>query len=275
MRWFFSFLALAGLSIILAAAPSSATADETPTPPDLPPGLLLPDLQPLPPYELQLELLYGGTRRLLRFSHAIWNRGAGDLEVHGWHDRFSGTVRVRQLLRDLGGTYADSQTGEFVYHNRHEHWHWEGFSRYEILAVLEDGSPGEVLAASEKVGFCLRDDERMPGYLLGFPIPETQGERLRARFGECGWQKQGLSPGWLDVYGYELDGQSLDVSELEDGIYLLRTLVDPGDLLLESEEGNNAAQVYFGLYGERLVVFGIHPLRTGLPVSTTIPEHIQ
>jgi len=172
--------------------------------------------------------------------------------VHGWHDRFSGTVRVRQLLRDLGGTYADSPTGEFVYHNRHDHWHWQGFSRYEILALLEDGSPGEVLASSEKVGFCLRDDERMPGYLLGFPIPETQGERPRARFGECGWQKQGLSPGWVDVYGYQLDGQSLD-----DGIYLLKTLVDPGNLLLESQDGSNAAQVYFGLYGERLVVFGV------------------
>lgn len=221
--------------------------------------LVQPDLQPLPPYELRLELRYGGAQKHLRFSHAVWNRGPGALELLGWYDRFAGVVRVQQLLRTTEGDYLDSHTGEFFFHSRHEHWHWVGFSRYEILSVLEDGSAGKQLVSNEKVGFCLRDDERMPDYLLGFPIPETQRERPRARYGECGWQKQGLSAGWLDIYGYELDGQSLEVTGLPDGMYLLRTQVDPAGLIVEAEEGNNAAQVYFGLYGERLVVFGIDP----------------
>jgi hypothetical protein len=111
--------------------------------------------------------------------------------------------------------------------------------------VQEDGSTGPVLVSSEKVGFCLRDDERMPAYILGFPIPETQGERPRARFGECDWQKQGLSPGWLDIYGYELDGQSL--ASPTGGRNFLGTLVDRGPAH-ESREGNNSARCT-GLYG--------------------------
>jgi hypothetical protein len=274
MRGFFHILTFLGLCFLLTAAPNSAAAAEPPTPTGVPPGLL-PDLQPLPPYELQLELRYGGVRRLLHFSHAIWNRGAGDLELHGWYDRFSGIVRVRQLLRSAGGSYADSQTGEFVFHNRHEHWHWEGFSRYEILALQPDDTSGPALVSSEKVGFCLRDDERMPAYKAGFPLPASQALRPRARFGDCGWQKQGLSPGWLDIYGYQLDGQSLDVTELEDGIYILRTLVDPADLLLESDESNNSAQVYFGIYGERLVVFGIEPMPASVQDRMDIPKGIN
>lgn len=259
---FFSAMLLM-LPLWLAASVTVARAEN----PTQAAHLLIPDLQPLPPYELQLELRYGGVEKHLRFSHAIWNRGPGALELHGWYDRFAGSVLVRQLLRSADGSFLNSQTGEFVYHSRHEHWHWDGFSRYEILSVNEDGAPGDLLVSSEKVGFCLRDDERMPGYLLGHAFEAGDVQQPRARFGECGWQKQGLSPGWVDVYGFELDDQSLEITDVPDGVYLLRTLVDPADLLLETDESNNSAQLYFGIYGQRLVVFGLDPPPTYRPGS--------
>ena len=42
--------------------------------------------------------------------------------------------------------------------------------------------------------------------------------------------------GWGDAYGYTLPGQSIDVTGLETGIYLLTIVSDPSDHLLETDE---------------------------------------
>ena len=58
-----------------------------------------------------------------------------------------------------------------------------------------------VLAARNKVSFCLRDNQRI------------EGQRVvvrREHFGRCSrTSQQGISPGWVDVYTAELDGQWL------------------------------------------------------------------
>jgi subtilase family serine protease len=47
------------------------------------------------------------------------------------------------------------------------------------------------------------------------------------------------------------------ITGLSDGIYALKSTVDPLDRLLESDENNNATVLYFSIHENRLEVLGI------------------
>ena len=48
-----------------------------------------------------------------------------------------------------------------------------------------------------------------------------------------------MSIGWGDTYGAYLDGQSFYIADLTPGIYRLRHVFDPKNMLLEKSDGDN------------------------------------
>ena len=54
---------------------------------------------------------------------------------------------------------------------------------------------------------------------------------------------QGLSPGWDDVYQWYIPGQYIEVTGVPDGDYILQTLVDPDNKVVEANESNNCGSV--------------------------------
>ncbi len=211
--------------------------------------MLLPDLRTLPPTDLRLEIDRRNDTRLLRFANTIWNSGLGPLEMHG--DRPSGTdtVDVRQLIRFEDGLEIYYDAGQFHYHIEHGHWHWENFSLYQVWTVAPNGRLVDLAVYSDKVGYCLFDVSRYRGSYN----TTIEGPHYR-QYLECNPLRQGLSVGWTDTYRAHLPGQYVDVSQLADGLYALRSIVDPGGLILESNYANNAAVVYFILQGEQVMV---------------------
>lgn len=218
------------------------------------PDLLLPDLRTLPPYDLRLVVDQHGNRRSIRFSNAIYNRGAGPLEVRGVLNRGDEIVTVSQVIYHSDGSKEEHNAGEFVFHAVHDHWHWEGFSLYEVWSVRADGSLNAMVASSGKVGYCLRDiDPLNSAQILADEIDEEAIPR-RIGYGPCGWSRQGLSVGWVDVYKAHTPGQFVNIGGLPDGVYVLKSTVDPDNILLESDINNNSALVYFILRGAQLTV---------------------
>ena len=216
----------------------------------------LPDLQTLPPFDLRLVANQRRGERLIRFSNSVWNSGRGVLELRGRHDPQNKTVEVTQYLYGFDQVLVKGDVGEFDYHPEHEHWHWEDFSIYKIWTVEPDGDLGKVVVSSGKVGFCLLDTSPMDDEQLqerSHPMLETAQRR---RYGQCSWRRQGITPGWLDTYFFYTPGQAMDVSDLSNGIYALRSMVDPDGLIYESNKNNNSALVYFTLYGDRFHVIG-------------------
>jgi hypothetical protein len=221
---------------------------------DTDPDLLLPDLRTLPPYDLRLVVDQQGNRRSIRFSNAIYNRGAGPLEVQGILNRGDEIVSVSQVIYRSDGSTEQRKAGEFVFHAVHDHWHWEGFSLYEIWSTRADGSLNAMVASSGKVGYCLRDiDPLDSAHILADEIDE-QAIPSRIGYGPCGWARQGLSVGWVDVYRANTPGQFVNIGGLPDGVYVLKSTVDPDNILLESDPTNNSALVYFTLRGTQLTV---------------------
>jgi hypothetical protein len=83
-----------------------------------------------------------------------------------------------------------------------------------------------------KVGFCLAD------YIRWDP---SANPNRRYYYEEC--NPQGIQAGWSDIYGSFLDGQWVDITGVPGGTYTLELIVDPDNLIVETDETNNVLRV--------------------------------
>ena len=61
---------------------------------------------------------------------------------------------------------------------------------------------------------------------------------------------QGISPGWVDVYGADLDGQWLRLpSRVDREVVCLDLTADPDDLISETDETDNGTSVAIRVVG--------------------------
>jgi hypothetical protein len=243
-----------------AAASSAAppTAD-WPDPGAVPVGArLLPNLSSLPAEDVSLEL--AGGLRGLRFAGILANPGRAPLEVVPEPGRTCPEEQrhVSQVVFhdvDGDGRYdraVDTATstrpfGCMLFHPDHDHWHVDSSARYALTRPGED-TP---VVSQDKVSFCLRDNRT-----LGTAVAEPA-----EYYGECERDtRQGISAGWADVYGATLPSQKLDLpADLPDGTYCLHTAADPYDLVLESDETDNASVVAVALSGNTATAAGTSP----------------
>lgn len=230
-----------------------------------PPELLLPDLRTLPPTDLLLQILRGQGLTRLRFTNTIWNNGPGDLDMRAAPFPLPGAVQVSQVIRRTDDSEMFQPAGVFDYHDVHAHWHWEGFSVYQVWSLTPTGRLDQVVASSDKVGYCLLDMAPYPGSDAP-PFPDGMTPSTRAQYGGCIWTHQGISAGWIDAYRSNIGGQYVDITGLPDGVYALQSTVDPENIIREGDETNNGAVVYFRLAGEMLEVLGevYHPPLPGV-----------
>jgi hypothetical protein len=183
--------------------------------------------------------------RLLRFAASLANVGPGPLLLTP-RPRAArcpdGQMAADQLLhhdtardgvfqrrRDPVG--ARRAAGCMLDHPDHDHWHFDAMASYTLRSV----SSGRVAVSTDKVSFCLRDNERV----RGAPVVVR-----REYFGECEREGvQGISPGWVDVYTADLSGQALELPAGAAGRFCLELAADPFDLLLETDETDNATAI--------------------------------
>jgi hypothetical protein len=210
-----------------------------------PAGLQLPDLRTLPPSDLVIEPLSRG-RRELRLANTVWNSGLGRLELQGELNLVTQRTRVRQRVYGEEGVALERMVGEFVWHPAHDHWHMSDFAVYELWSLTPHGELDRVVASGAKLSYCLIDTDAIrPGH---------PGFDPRRRYGGCGRALQGLSIGWGDKYDSFLDGQSIDVTGLSDGLYGLKSTANPDGILLEADYANNTAVTYLRLSGADVAV---------------------
>jgi hypothetical protein len=206
----------------------------------------LPDLVQSPPRAL--EVYRTGDTWKLAFLSAVENDGRGPMLLVGSRpDQADPAMSVEQLVRRSDGTMSNYPVdGEirFVQSETHRHWHFLDFERYDIVTP-----DGETVGRDEKTGFCLGDryDAARSVELPGEPEQPVwtqecgrgQPERLIVR--------EGISPGYGDDYVPRLEGQSIDITGLPPGRYVLRHRVNVDRALRESDYGDNSAEVPFEL----------------------------
>jgi hypothetical protein len=171
-----------------------------------------------------------GARRLLRFTFTSVNIGDGDLRIGQAHQHpqwFTwGVCHGHYHFRE----YADYRL-----------WTPEGYSAWSGLRQEHpDARPQKLLAsnpdllaqfvAGHKQGFCAIDV---------WPYAPVDPQK----YTNC-MDVQGVSRGWADEYGFQLDGQWIDITGLEAGLYVLEAEANPEHLYQELDYTNNSGAVY-------------------------------
>ncbi len=149
-------------------------------------------------------IMEAGWRRVLRFATVTANTGTADLVL---------------------GNPADNP--DFVYSECHDHYHFDGYADYRLLA--DDGTEA---GSGHKQAFCLRDSER---------IDTTDPTVERIELYSC--TNQGIQRGWADDYGANLDCQWIDVTDVAAGDYTLSIRVNASRALEELDYDNDSAEV--------------------------------
>jgi hypothetical protein len=174
-------------------------------------------------------------RELLRLTAGAANIGTGPLEVRGGVLLSPTTSEVMQRIYRTDGTWFDRLAGAFTYHPEHGHVHFDDWMTFRLRRAPGDGAIGDVVAEGEKVSFCLLD-----GVVYD---PTGPFFAPREAYALCGFEVQGISPGWGDTYASWLPDQWIDITGLPDGDYWLEVEVDPENRLIEEDESNNVARV--------------------------------
>jgi hypothetical protein len=203
----------------------------------------LPDLDQATPLGISVVQQHG--RSLLVFGSAVDNVGPGPLIVEG--RRAGKIMRAWQVVGDR--RYTLRTPLRYVRSATHQHWHLAGFERYELRRK------GALSGRDRKTGFCLNDAyetralNRMPRWTGACGARRPRARTIR----------EGISAGFGDDYVPQREGQSIDVTGLPPGRYVLVHRANPGRALRERSYANNAASVAIELRGQAVRVLARCP----------------
>jgi hypothetical protein len=224
---------------------------------EFPAEAALPDLRTKPITDLRLVVDASSGERLLRFSNLVANVGDGPLEIYGTIDEDdpSGIIAHQHIYGD-DETIVEPLEGTFYFSGQHMHWHWEGLAAYEIWTIETSGALSRKVISNDKVGFCLRDSRRADRTWVAQNTEEDFTAAADREYSACRLGRQGISTGWVDVYQSTLPGQALDITDLADGVYALRSVADPLDAIYELDSTNNDTVLYFAIHDDELIILG-------------------
>jgi hypothetical protein len=216
-------------------------------------GQRLPDLDQQTPDALTIASSGGRQPHFaLGFQSAVRNIGAGPLVIAGSRaSTDSPTMRAHQLIARADGgqdSVASPARLRYAISPTHQHWHLLGFDRYLLRRA---GARGAVVR-DQKTGFCLGDRYRVQSMAVPAapPVPYYTGG--------CGLREprrltvqEGISPGYGDNYLPYLEGQSLPLTGLAAGRYVLVHRANADHAVRESNYGNDAASLLLDLRWQR------------------------
>jgi hypothetical protein len=147
-------------------------------------------------------------------------------------------LRFSASIQNLGRASAifpplDSRPDLYYWDDCHGHDHLKGFAGYELR-----DKQGQQVLTGRKQGFALVD------------ITSYCTDAAPATF----YDPMGISPGWADVYTFDVPCQWVDITGVPDGEYTLRVGVDESDILEEESVHPNEVFVRMSLEGDTATV---------------------
>ena len=234
--------AVAALSMASAAVSTAdATAIDNPCTGEEAHRLLCPNLRIGPASEMYVQ--DGGPgRQLLRATSDVRSRGRGPIELRGTRNGWR-TMRTVQRIYRAGGGQLDVRsgatlrfTGVGAYFGGF-YWKVHQLAQFDLRRVGPDGELGGVVRTSPKLNYCLRDLE------LTRPGRRAPNNHHYPGCNQNPYQDRvtlGTSVGWSDIYPAPYHQQWINVAGLR-GCFAFEMIVDPKELLFESDEEDNTS----------------------------------
>lgn len=216
------------------------------------PGITLPNLVP---DTREVTIAYTNVHLDPETGEAVWtepylefdtysqNLGSASLDVTFDRDALP-EMRVLQCVSWSYDRICRERrpVGGFEYHDVHGHFHFLEFATYELRRLRADGSVDQsaagLIAGSPKVSFCLIDSAPVTSDAFMFPT-----------YTQCTPARQGISPGWADIYTSNLEGQSFPIDGITDGRYALVLTLDPNNRLYETDDSDNRVAAILEISG--------------------------
>ena len=215
------------------------------------------------------ERQISGARVCLRFAAGGMNLGDGPLDITfsavdaNLATNSEQAAPATQVIHLVGGGTRTRDAGTVYLHAPHGHVHYEGALVYELYRVV-DGHNGVLtrVGAGHKTGYCMTDYFLSEWFSLDV---ETQwggtasncgtiqnlvaGSALYGPpeewAGTIGWSK-----GWGDLYPNWKEGQYVEFADADpSGQYVIRSLFDPYDRILETNEDDNSSYLLIDVQG--------------------------
>jgi hypothetical protein len=228
--------------LMILGAGLTGRASSSPAGSPLPGEPYLPDLRTVKPSGFHLAESSSGDRLLL-LSNTIWNAGDGPLEMRPEHDEVAGVTHAFQLLYTEDATGAlellpdEHEAGEFAFHPSHNHWHFQDLARYSLVEMTADGGLGATVGISDKISFCMFDQRQID------PDLENASDDPAYSGFACDQNTNvGYSVSWGDEYAYNFADQDIVINDVPPGDYWVKSVADPENLLLETNDNNNGAK---------------------------------
>lgn len=217
-------MALLATSLGTASPASAAAAD------------LLPDLQMAPLFDVTIETTRYGNKKL-RFGTLVNNVGDGQIEIRGSNRSGRQMLHVVQwIYRDDGTSYGLPQPNGRMFYSGdgHDHFHVEKFNIARLTPLSPSPTPTPTRHL-RKIGFCLVDTVPMPA------DQRPPNFASSPQYWDCGDISStsvtvGISVGWGDTYPAFFAHQSIDVTGLPKGNYLLCVTVNSRGLWREKND---------------------------------------
>ncbi|RAL25214.1 hypothetical protein DL240_03110 [Lujinxingia litoralis] len=192
----------------------------------------------------------------LRIGASTANVGVGTLHLEGRGFGIGDDPSLAQVVQKIDrndGSQDEIDLGAdaFELHPGHEHIHFRDWLTIALLSptpecdTAGERDPSCTLARGTKLSFCIMDlepfdaeiREHYQGYQR-YPEPPT-----------CDSVRQGLSPGWKDVYHALLEGQVIiagdaDAMNALPSTVMVEAVVDPEGKLRELSTANNRARQF-------------------------------
>ena len=204
----------------------------------------LPDLIALPAWGISVDSRR--ERDILGFNATEWNEGPGTLVVEGFRGVDEEFMDAFQYFLVGGEPIGRAAVGRLEFHAKHQHWHFDQFTRYTLL----DETKTQILV-SGKQSWCLANTDAIDLSVQNANWAAFGGDL----FTMCGgpralWIREVLDVGWGDTYAqFSLD-QAFDITNLPNGRYFIRTTVNPTGMLLEGTTANNVEDRLIKLRGK-------------------------
>jgi hypothetical protein len=197
------------------------------------------------------ETVENHATRCLRLTTGPRNAGAGPMDLayvpieHGLGLVAEGPVT--QYVHYSDGTFTERPAGTFLFHKTHAHYHFQDILDYSIYAV---GANHVLTPAGKgtKSGFSPAD--QLFADWTQFSQESGQYVEGASTARSVGASTFGLSVGWGDVYRWQRPGQYVEFDGNGDGLYVVRSVVDIKNHVLESNETDNAAYAYVQITGD-------------------------
>lgn len=189
------------------------------------------------------EIVFEGARNCLRFDTVVVNFGRGPLELRYQTTSGARTQQTVQRILTSDGEHFDQPAGDYQLHPTHAHFHYGRMFAANLWAADGKGrvTGHSALRETQKSGFCFYDAQNYwDGSNRSVPRSYSADDCRRAQTDEDdAIIVTGLSRGWMDLYDYEMDGQYIEVSDILPGSYVLEIVIDPDDLIRETDETDN------------------------------------